>query len=110
MSWAMRHVAALKEGKPATFKARGNSMEPRIKNGAEVTVSPVTRPLEVGDVVLCMVQGSEFLHIIKAMKLIKENGQFQIGNNKGNINGWTSRAKIYGLLTHVEGEPVTKQP
>ena len=42
-----------------------------------------------------------------AMRKIKENGQFQIGNNKGNINGWTGRSKIYGVLTHIEGKALS---
>ena len=104
MSWAMRHVATLKERKPATFKARGNSMTPRIINGAEVTVSPIELPLKEGDVVLCRVHGAEFLHIIKAMRKVGERAQFQIGNNKGGINGWTGRDKIYGILTHIDGK------
>jgi hypothetical protein len=110
MSWAMRHIATLKEGKPVTFKPRGNSMDPKIKNGQEVTVSPIEKPLEVGDVVLCRVQGVEFLHEIKAMQKIAEDkpGRFQIGNAKGRINGWTFRSKIYGILTHIEGKEVRK--
>ena len=106
MSWAIRHIATLKEGRSVTFKARGNSMDPKIKNGAQVTVSPVELPLEVGNVVLCRVQGSEFLHEIKAMRKVRDHGQFQIGNAKGRVNGWTSRSKIYGVLTHIEGKPV----
>lgn len=111
MSWAMRYVAFLKENKSVTFKPRGNSMDPKIKSGQEVTVSPIEHALEVGDVVLCRVQGVEFLHEIKAMRKLADDkpGQFQIGNAKGRINGWTSRDKIYGILTHIEGEPVTKK-
>ena len=110
MTWATRHIVTLQGGRPATFKPKGNSMEPIIKSGQEVTVSPSELPLKVGDIVLCRVQGSEFLHLIKAMRKIKDKGQFQIGNAQGHINGWTDRSKIYGVLTHVDGEPVSNQP
>lgn len=106
MSWAMRHIATLQERKPVTFKARGHSMNPKVPDGSTVTISPIELPLEVGQIVLCRVHGSEFLHEIKAMRKINDKGQFQIGNAKGRINGWTSRDKIYGVLTHIEGRPV----
>ena len=54
--------------------------------------------LSTGDVVLCRVGESEYLHIVKAVR----GGQFQIGNNRGGINGWITRAAIYGRLVRVE--------
>ena len=54
----------------------------------------------VDDVVLCRVSGSQYLHLILA---IKENGsRFQIGNNRGGINGWISRDAIFGRLVRIE--------
>ena len=72
---------------------------PRIKSGQLCTVEPVEPFLvEVGDVVLCKVQGKEYLHIVKAI----QGGCFQIGNNKGHINGWVSPRQIFGRLVKVE--------
>lgn len=74
-------------------------MSPRIKSGQLCTVEPIDcAVLEAGDVVLCKVRGSEYLHIVKA---IGEN-RFQIGNNRGLINGWVGPGSIYGRLVRVE--------
>lgn len=94
----MKYVAdQLQEGKTVTFNPRGNSMMPRIKSGQDVTVAPVdAKDVNVGDVVLCKVAGRIFLHLVKAIDNTKG---FQIGNNKGHINGWTRT--IYGKATNV---------
>jgi hypothetical protein len=56
------------------------------------------RPFSQGDVVLCKVYGREFLHLVKAV----QDGRFQIGNNKGHVNGWVGANGIYGKLVAVE--------
>ncbi len=74
-------------------------MSPKIESGQLCTVEPVeTNSLQIGDIVLCKVNGTQYLHLIKAI-----NGKrFQIGNNRGRINGWVSANSIYGLLAKVE--------
>ena len=47
---------------------------------------------------LCKVRGSEYLHIVKAI----QGGRFQIGNNRGLINGWIGASSIYGRLLRVD--------
>lgn len=89
------HVVKLLEDQDTvTFRPVGNSMAPRIKSKQEVTVRKYTEhseSIEVGDVVLCKVQGRVFLHLVTAI-----NGdRFQISNNRGYVNGWTST--IYGV-------------
>ena len=71
-------------------------MRPRIRSGQLCTVAPLDDPgaLQVGDVVLCKVKGSQYLHLIKAI----QGGRFQIGNNRGHINGWIGAGAIYGRL------------
>ncbi len=66
-----------------------------------VTVEPIKdyKALQVNDVVLCTVQGSDYLHLIKAIEGLHK---IQIGNNKGGINGWTTVGTIYGKLAKVE--------
>ncbi len=60
-------------------------MAPRIKSGQLCTVEPVVlEKLSVGDIVLCRVRGNQYLHFIKAI----QGPRFQIGNNRGGINGW----------------------
>jgi hypothetical protein len=31
-----------------------------------------------------------------------QGGRFQIGNNRGRVNGWVSAGSIYGRCTRVE--------
>jgi hypothetical protein len=64
-----------------------------------VTVEPVDpATLEPGDVVLCNVMGHQYLHFVTAI----DGDRFQIGNNRGHINGWTSARQIHGRVVAVE--------
>ncbi|HZU36342.1 MAG TPA: S24/S26 family peptidase [Gemmataceae bacterium] len=100
MGWASQHIAKLQQGETVQFRPRGNSMQGKIESGQLVTVDPVNddTALEVGDVVLCKVGGRQWLHLIRAIR----DKEFCIGNNRGHINGWTSRASIYGKCIRVE--------
>ncbi len=99
MGWAQFHIKKLEGGHHVSFRPRGNSMQGRIESGQLCTVAPVDPlTLSVGDVVLCRVRGNEYLHLIKAI-----NGRrFQIGNNKGGINGWIGHGSIFGKLVSVK--------
>ena len=99
MGWADSYITTLVAGNTVSFRPTGNSMVGKISSGQLCTVEPVTATtaLDVGDVVLCRVHGSTYLHLIKAV----QDGRYQIGNNRGGINGWTSRAKIFGRLIAV---------
>jgi phage repressor protein C with HTH and peptisase S24 domain len=90
------HAEKLNNGETVQFRPRGNSMRPKINSGDLVTVSPNTKNIKKGDIVLCHVKGKYFLHLVKAIK----NGSYQIGNNKGHVNGWTRT--IFGKVTKVE--------
>jgi len=69
MGWASSYIARLKNGESVSFRPRGNSMTPKIESGQLCTVEPaVVESLEVGDIVLCKVNGSEYLHLIKAIQ------------------------------------------
>jgi hypothetical protein len=73
-------------------------MVPKIHSGQLCTVAPTdTAGLVVGDIVLCKVKGAEYLHLVKAI----QDGRFQIGNNRGFINGWVGPHSIYGRLVSV---------
>lgn len=74
-------------------------MSPRIKSGQLCTVSPADpSELAVGDIVLCRVKGNEYLHLVKAI----QQNRFQIGNNRGRINGWIGPHSIFGKLERVD--------
>ena len=74
-------------------------MSPKIESGQLCTVEPVDpATIRVGDIVLCKVRGAEYLHLVKAI----QPGRFQIGNNRGFINGWVGASAIFGRLVRVE--------
>ena len=98
MGWARHHIARLQQGETVSFRPRGHSMTGRIKSGQLCTVVPLdSRELAVGDIVLCRVRGAEYLHLIKAI----QGERYQIGNNRGRINGWIGRNSIFGRLVSV---------
>lgn len=99
MGWASQHIAGLNGGKTVQFRPRGNSMRGKIESGQLCTVEPVDpATLAVGDIVLCKVNGREYLHLVKAV----QGARFQIGNNRGRINGWVSANSIFGKCVRVE--------
>ena len=99
MGWASRHIERLRQGETVSFRPRGHSMSGKIESGQLCTVAPLAATeLAVGDIVLCRVRGAEYLHLIKAI----QGGRYQIGNNRGRINGWIGRNSIFGRLVSVE--------
>src|SRR5689334_14372844 len=99
MGWASDYIARLQQGETVQLRPRGNSMRGKIDSGQLCTVAPVDpATLEVGDIVLCKVNGRQYLHLVKA----RQGERFLIGNNRGRVNGWISRGGIYGKCTRVE--------
>jgi hypothetical protein len=99
VGWALGHIERLRRGETVSFRPRGHSMRGRIESGQLCTVAPIdAATLEVGDIVLCKVGGNEYLHIVKAI----QDGRYQIGNNRGLINGWVGANGIYGRCVRIE--------
>ncbi len=99
MGWAIHYIEKLKNNEIVSFRPRGNSMKGKIESGQLCTVEPVEEAkLKKGDIVLCKVNGAEYLHLIKAI----QGNRYQIGNNIGRINGWISFNSIYGKLVDIE--------
>lgn len=75
-------------------------MVPLIRSGDLVTVEPFgeAEVPGVGDIVLCKVKGKQYLHLVKAI----QGDRFQIGNNRGFINGWVTRTSLFGRCVKVE--------
>jgi hypothetical protein len=74
-------------------------MSGKIDSGQHCTVEPVApEAINVGDIVLCKVNGREYLHLVKAM----QGQRFQIGNNRGRINGWITANSIFGKCVKIE--------
>jgi hypothetical protein len=99
VGWASHHIEKLRAGETVSFRPRGHSMKGRIESGQLCTVAPIDpATLEVGDVVLCRIRGNEYLHVVKAI----QGGRYQIGNNRGMINGWVGANCIYGKCVRIE--------
>ncbi len=99
MGWATPYIEKLKKGETVQFRPRGNSMSGKIESGQLCTVAPAKiEELKAGDIVLCKVNSFQYLHLIKAV----QSGRFQIGNNRGRINGWIGSNGIYGRCIRIE--------
>jgi phage repressor protein C with HTH and peptisase S24 domain len=100
MSWATHYIAKLKNGENVSFRPRGNSMQGKIESGQLCTVEPISdfERLQKGDIVLCKVNGNEYIHLIKAI----QGNRFQIANNRGRINGWIGTNSIFGKCVKIE--------
>lgn len=103
MSWADRTIEELRAGNIARCRPHGNSMKGRIESGQLVTLDPSLEP-KVGDAVMCRCKGSVYIHLVKAVTdhVLPEKRRYQIGNNRGHINGWVRRNSIFGVVTNVE--------
>lgn len=98
MGWATGYIELLKKGEEVKFRPRGSSMKGKIESGQSCTVKPVSKEdISVGDIVLCKVNGGQYLHIVKAI----QGERYKIGNNRGHINGWTSIGSIYGKCIRI---------
>jgi hypothetical protein len=97
--WATNYIEQLKQGATVRFRPTGNSMRGRIESGQLVTVQPIREHIQVGDVVLCRCNGKQWLHLVSA---IGQDGRYQISNNNGHVNGWTTRSNVFGVVTGVE--------
>jgi hypothetical protein len=74
-------------------------MAGNVDSGRLCTGTPVKpKSPEVGDIVLCKVNGCPYLHLVKA----RQGDRFQIGNNRGRINGWVGHNGIYGKCIRIE--------
>lgn len=117
MGWAAPYIEKLKRGETVQFRPRGHSMTGRVNDGQLVTVEPLKQAAKRGDVVLCKVNGREYLHLVKAVKVrrltettygegltpdveSRITHQYLIGNNRGGTNGWTTH--LYGRMVKVE--------
>src|SRR5271168_4918539 len=93
MGWASAYIEKLRGGEPVSFRPRGNSMTGKVESGQLCTVEPVDpASLRVGDIVLCKVNGREYLHLVKAI----QGQRFQIGNNRGRINAVSTDRSRHG--------------
>jgi SOS-response transcriptional repressor LexA len=99
MSWATYAKDTLRRGESVQIRPRGHSMSGKVNDGDLITLAPYNPDtLRVGDIILVRVHGTDYVHLIKAVK----QGRFLIGNNRGGTNGWVGKQAIYGIATKVE--------
>lgn len=99
MSWARFAIEGLRRGETVKVRPRGHSMKGKVNDGDLVTIAPCDpAELKADDIVLVKVRGRDYLHLVKAIN----GGRFQIGNNRGHINGWVGANCIYGKAIRVE--------
>lgn len=99
MSKALMIAKLLQDGQAIDrYKEAGNSMLPLIKSNQPVRLEPIgDTDLKVNDIVFCKVNGRFFTH-----KILKKKGNlYQIGNNRGFVNGWIPKTKIFGIVTVI---------
>jgi len=98
-------IKKLTSGDEVIIKPHGNSMVGLVNSGDTVVVRPASQEhLPVGSIVLVKVRGNVYLHLIKAIRTISKGKiQYQIGNNRGRINGWVNKGAIYGKAISVNG-------
>ena len=92
-----RALREIEENGVTQLRGIGNSMTPKIPNGAKLTIEQ-RDDYEVGDAVLCRVRGCWYeAHLVLAKN---EKRGFKIGNNHGHVNGWTK--KVFGKVVEIE--------
>jgi hypothetical protein len=87
----------LKRGEAFVTSEKGNLMSPIIKSGQDHMIAPATfESVMVDDIVFCKVKGNYYTHFVKGKNDVKG---CLIGNNKGNMNGWTKQ--IFGKVIEI---------
>ena len=94
--------ATLAKGAPFRFQARGFSMDPFIRDGDVITVSPLGEESPgLGDVVAFVQREIEKLLIHRVIR-IKANSYFMKGDNTTGVDSPVPTANVLGLVTRVE--------
>lgn len=104
VNWAATYIAALRRGETIQCRPKGGSMSGRIESGQLVTVAPVKWPTDVheGDIVMVTIGAWAYVHLVKEIAHVGREYQYQIGNNRGKINGWAPFSAIHGRVIKVE--------
>lgn len=102
MKWV---VEKLSEQDEVTFRPKGHSMEPLVKHNQLVTVRKHDGAfIHPGTVVLAKVKGRVYLHKVVGVRTLGRDDlgdnawSYQIGNNRGRVNGWASQ--VYAVMVN----------
>lgn len=92
----------LAEGKGVVFTPKGNSMLPFINGGRDsVVLSPLARPLEIGDIILVKIGARYFLH-----RVFNLHGNEVTLMGDGNLHEkeHCMTADVIGIVTEIRKE------
>ncbi len=92
-------IEILKKGNAFRYTAEGNSMRPFIHDRDQLTISPLSTPPKLGEVVLCHVAPFGFVH--RVIDLDDKKGVRLQGDNLSQPDGWFDRALIVGKVTAI---------
>lgn len=98
-------VEILSRGAPVSFRARGQSMRPFIRDGDRLVIHPLgVRGVQRGDVVLCRMAGGTLL-AHRVVKISKRNGQKMLvsqGDARPDADAAIPLASVLGRAVAVE--------
>ena len=80
------------------YREGGNSMVPLLYSMEPVDIRPIDRDPVKGDIVFCKIGRKYYTHLVTGVK----KGRYQISNNHGHVNGYTSRENIFGFVSRSE--------
>ena len=104
--WAGEECRQLALGETIEFRPLGNSMKGLIDAKDLVRLVPARGSgFEVNQIVLVLLSEREVV-LHKIIELDDELGLVEIGDNRGNSDGWVYKSNIFGIVTHVKGNPV----
>lgn len=92
--------AVITRGKSCRFMAKGLSMSPFIYGGDVITISPITKSVSAGIIVIfCNAQERLLVH-----RIIELSNDMVLtkGDNSNEFDGWTATNKIIGVVTTIE--------
>jgi len=95
----------LRLGKVVRFQARGNSMQPLLRDGDILSVSPVDHDqIRVGDVLMCSSQQNFIVvhRVISKQTKFKECRFLVKGDHAEKPDGWIQASQVYGRIIAFE--------
>lgn len=102
----------LQQGKFLRFQAHGTSMQPLLRDGDTLLVSPLDgKAARAGDIILCTLQpGRVLVHRVLRRMRGKEGWQYLVqGDQSGKPDGIIPQAQVHGRVTGIErkGMPIS---
>lgn len=86
---------------PVTIPLAGDSMRPLIRrNRDKVTIIPLNRELQIGDIVLF--QGGPERYVVHRVYRIREGFVQTLGDNCLNPDPWMKKEQVWGLVIRME--------